>query len=426
MDLTKISNKIPPEVIEWAENNAGNRSFSFVEWVTTHYGELVGRYFAARRYKNGVKITEVMRETTGKGRGCVKNLLFTPVGGYIPVFEREDKVFRCGGYPYIAFPKEQFGVWEEIEYPVGFSYRVLNPGEIFSLEEFKYCGYTYGDPIVWARRYRKDKEIEMFGKLGIPLSPVLMKKARNDKAFKKFLYTNGSATWLYGVNATVYAYEHNVSVEEARRITNQLRLAIKFISELKGVNVDRRRVIDFCDKNNVDYELYNDYLKAIKKLGYSLEDTKNLFPKDFKSIHDLRASEYAAVIAKEDQIRRKELYDRFANQAERWKGMCDSNREYVVRIPDSPADLIREGEALGHCVGKMGYDKKMADGVTVIAFVRRACAANTPYCTMEFDPKTAECKQLYTSHNTRPPEEVVTFAEGWLKTVKEAIKCKTP
>ena len=119
MDLTKITASIPKEVSAWGEKNATNRGTAFIGMLSLRYGEIVERTFAVRRYtKKGVLITEVRRRATGNAQTIVKNLLFSRIGGYIPVFECEDRYSRCQGWNLKAFDKEDYDVWYEASLPL--------------------------------------------------------------------------------------------------------------------------------------------------------------------------------------------------------------------------------------------------------------------------------------------------------------------
>ena len=45
------------------------------------------------------------------------------------------------------------------------------------------------------------------------------------------------------------------------------------------------------------------------------------------------------------------------------------NEDFVVIIAKSPAELIKEGEVLHHCVGRMNYDQKFVKEQTLIFFI---------------------------------------------------------
>lgn len=421
MDLTRISGRIPKEVIEYAEKNAFNTQTLFVAFLQIRYGVIVERTFACRRYKNGVKITEVRRRCSdGKSKPVMKNLLYGNIAGYRAVYEPEDKVSRSYGFSYKVFSKEDFDVWHKMDYDTNFYCIYLNTELIFQIPKYKYCGYTNGDVIQWLKRYEEDPGIEMFGKFRIPLSPVLTTKARKEKPFRKWLMKNAYDVRLYGVNAAVYAYEHNETIENARRITSELRNCARAISELKGTEINRKRLNDYLEEKKIDYILYNDYLKAIKALNIDLKDTKNIYPKNFRVMHDLRTSQHQAKID-------NELQEKFNKAILKNKWVECEGDTYVIILPKTISDLRKEGESLHHCVGKLGYDSKMANGKSVICFCRELKQRDVPFVTIELDAETKKIKQRYGDHNSTPSNEVISFIEKWAKEIqrKEKIKCMT-
>lgn len=60
------------------------------------------------------------------------------------------------------------------------------------------------------------------------------------------------------------------------------------------------------------------------------------------------------------------------------------NGNYIVFIAKSPSDLIREGELLNHCVGRMNYDQRFIREESLIFFVRRVTEPDTPFVTVEY------------------------------------------
>lgn len=423
MDLSKVcGNNIPPEVAEWCKKNASNTAYRFCSYLEYIKGEVVERSFGCRRYKKcGVKITEVLRSATGEKSAVItKNLIYASMGGYIPVWESEDR-YAGAGWHYKVFGKEDFDKWEKAGAYVGFSKVYVNASMIFDIPEFKYCGYSGGGVISYLNAYRKDKTVEYFGKMGLSLSPVLINKAKSDGKFRRFLFDNHAAISIYGVQAGLFAYKHGISVEEARRacyVKNQLdRLVAHRIPEIKGTTLDRQRVLDYVDTNNINYASYDDYLKAIKALKLDLNNTKNVFPNDFDRMHELRAAEYASQQAEIDAEKRKKLYKAFEKRSKELKSFEMSRATYTMIIPNSITELIQEGELLSHCVGKMGYDKKVADGVSIIAFLRKSNDLDTPYVTVEYRLDKNELRQCYGYKDSKPCEEAITFANLWAEMV---------
>lgn len=417
MNLKKIKNDIPKAITEWAEQNAPTSSKALVSVILYRYGEIVERTFATRKLaKKGVVITEVRRRATGNHETFVKNMYFTQMGGYTPVFEAKN----CGYY----FSKSEYEQWYEV-YPQYFQFEsvLLNADILPGIEEFKYCGYSGGDVIKYLNEYRKNPMVEYFGKLNLPVSKSLISKLEKDKKFKTFVFKNVDDVRKYGPQATHYAYNHNLSISEAYKLTCEKRVAVSCIPSLKGQkNLDYLRIIEFCDTNNISYPLYNDYLRSVIALNLDLKDTKNIYPRDFQAMHDLRTMEYESLQDKLDREKRKKLYSDFAIAGTKATEYEYSHNGLLLVAPRDISDLVKEGKTLKHCVGRMGYDKKMANNEIVIMFVRQESDPTMPYVTIEFNLKDLELKQSYGKSNSKPTAEVITFVNEWVTLMQKKLR----
>ena len=419
MDLKNICvDPLPRDVVDWCEQNSIGTAHRFCAYLEYIDGEIVERVFGTRRYKKfGVKISEVMRHSTGDSSRIVRNLLYRTMCGYTVVYDATDLYDRTSGYGFKVFSASDFNIWYPASGNVGCSYVYVNPQLIFTIDEFKYCGYTSGPVTSYLNAYRKDHSLEFFGKIGLGLSPALMKKAKQDAAFRKWLFQNRNGVKIYGPSAALYSYKTGKDLKESHDFLYFKRqfdlMVAKRIPEIRGTKLDRARVLDYVDTNNIDYALYDDYLKAVKALGLDLRDTKNIYPRDFMRMHDLRASEYAAKLAAEDRVKRAQLYEDFKIAAQHAKNFEVMGDKYVLVAPEDVSDLVKEGDALSHCVGRMGYDKKMADGISLIMFVRKASDPTTPYVTLEwrFDKKCLN--QCYGHKDSRPDDETMAFVNSW-------------
>lgn len=421
MDLTTIPNDIPIMVQRWAEDNATSNK-QFVSILEYRQFEMVERAFGIRRYaKDGIKITEVRRRTTGKCPMMWKNLTFSIYGGYYPVFKAEDRI-SGNGWGLKIFDKEWFDRWDIAGMPLMFGCKCLNPEFVFTIDEFKYCGYSGGDVIEYLKAYRKNPKIEFFGKLKITPYASLVNKADKDRQFCSFIAKNRNAVEGYGAQATIHAYNHNMSIADASRKLNDERMALRHIPGMRGAKLNRLKIVDWCDANNVDYSIYSDYIEAVIGLGLDLTDTKNLYPKNVKRMHDIRINELESVRAKQDRIKRKELYEQFAKAGQDAKAYEWENAEYKIIAPQDISELAAEGKILGHCVGKMGYDKKMADGKCVIMFVRRVTNINEPMVTVEYDLTRKKVLQSYGKNNSRPKSDVQAFIKAWEADVWKKVR----
>lgn len=418
MNLEKIKVKaLPEQVKEWCESNAVSTTTRFCAFLEYIKGEIVERCFATRIKKKTVNITEVSRICTGDKNGFIVKNLTRSYAGYNAVYKAEDIIYRSYGYPVKVFDKEDFDKWYHPDTSVGFYFVIINNDLIKTIPEFKYSGYSGGAVISYINAYRKDKNVELFGKLGISLSPILINKAKKDGKFRRFLFENHKAININGVQATLFAYKHNITLDEARRacfVKNQLdRLVSNRIPAVVGTKIDRQRLLDYVDSNDIGYRIYDDYLTAIKALRYDLNDTKNVYPNDFKAIHDLRASEYADFKVKQDEKKRKALYKKFRTVAQTFIQYEDFGDEYSLIVPKEASELIKEGEALQHCVGKMSYDQKMVDGKSLIMFCRNSSDIDTPFATLEYDLKENKIRQFYALKNSKPPEDARAYVDAW-------------
>ena len=155
-----------------------------------------------------------------------------------------------------------------------------------------------------------------------------------------------------------------------------------------------------------------------------MDEDKNVFPHDFKRWHDIRIDEYATKKALEDAQKRKEFYEKFESIARKYLPLQKQNgREYVALIATSPSDLIHEGTALHHCVGRMGYDQKFAREETLIFFIRTKSAASTPFVTVEYSVSKHKILQCYADHNSKPDENALHFINKiWLPYANKQLR----
>ena len=149
-----------------------------------------------------------------------------------------------------------------------------------------------------------------------------------------------------------------------------------------------------------------------------------MFPKDFKRWHDIRIDEYNSAKALEDAERRKKLENQFASVASKYLSLEHKSKgNYVVVIAKSPAELITEGDALHHCVGKMNYDQKFLREETLIFFVRNRESVETPFVTMEYSVSKKKILQCYGLSDSRPDQVVLDYVnKKWLPYANKQMK----
>lgn len=429
--LNDIPDFVPPEVSMHAEEN--HEGFiKYVSYIETHGETVVQRTFAFQQ-KSGklLKIKEVMRWQTGSDNWLCRNMLLKAMGGYSVVFDRKN-IYSYGCL--IFSGKNDYDVWETMNvkhFHVPIFPKVLNASSVAQIDKYKYCGYKDGDVVEYINTWEKHPCVEFFSKAGLPLKASLIKKCEKDKSFCRFLLKNRAAVMRFGAEATLKAYKEHISIENAqkelgirREITYRFRDNNHIREVLKEKILDRDRVVKYLNDNKIRPDVYNDYLRAVKGLQLDLQDTKNAFPRDFMTMHDLRVLEWSSVEAKQNAETKKELYEAFVKTSEMCRKYEFEGDGYKILIPKNLDDLAVEGNFLKHCVARMGYDKKMIDGTSLIAFVRKADREEMPFVTVEYSFADNKVRQQYGKHNSIPDEEVLKFIEKWSVFMKKTLKAE--
>ena len=95
----------------------------------------------------------------------------------------------------------------------------------------------------------------------------------------------------------------------------------------------------------------------------------------------------------------------------------------ICIIAKSPNELVKEGKALNHCVGKMGYDKKFVDEQSLIFFIRDKENPKVPLVTVEYSLISKKVLQCYAYHDTKPAKEIEEYVyHNWLPYANTQLK----
>ena len=428
MDWKKLKEDMttPKGVREYIYDNAKSYQ-AFIKWLQWWHGKLIIRTFAfkcQRKGTNPILWTEVERAVVGEEYAIQKNIYYTQMGGYRAVFSDTKKIStNYYGYTYYYFAPEDFDVWHT-EKAAGLYGEYINVDYIFTLKKYKYCGYSGKQDLKqYLEAYDKDHTVEYFGKAGLRYQVMLGKKAKKDKGFCKFIVENAEKVNAWGYQISEYAYTHKCSFQEAQFEVEMKRKADRFFRgcEKTQYKVDRVKIYKYAKLNigKWNFErLYHDYWNACVVLGFDMRDTKNSMPNDFFRMHDIRTEEYASYKAEIDKEKTKEFNKRLEKAASKY--MFDyQNKKYLVRLPQKKSDFVNEGEALHHCVGKMGYDGKMAAGKIIIAFIRLTEQPDKPFVTVEYDLNERRIMQMHGSYNSDPDKETRRFVNGWARKMRE-------
>lgn len=427
--------RIPARVKKEAQKKADTKSIAWLVWLQEYDGTLLARVFAAKkklvrahwdsRPVYDLKIHETMRELIGTSIMVERNIWCNPCGGWMCYFPEENEVGVFDWHS--VYTDKRPGVYMKL----------VNPEAVTKCERFRYCGWREdtGVPLSsYLNAWLENPGVEYFGKLGLIPKKSLVQKATKDGNFRKWLRTltpdQIRDANCYGPNATLQAYKFKCDIRKAYATANDHRQRMNRIRNYAAPVMkyfSAEKIEEYMTEEATGHEYgfaasYADYIDACVYLGLDLKDTKVAFPREFDRMHDLRIDEMRSKQEKADRKTRRKLYRDFKTAAESLKRFEQATGIFCIVIPDTPMDLIREGKKLHHCVGHMGYDKKMAEGRDFIAFLRKADNAGAPFVTIEYNIKEKKLQQCYGDHDSRPEAAAQAFAEAWAAMVTETLR----
>lgn len=147
---------------------------------------------------------------------------------------------------------------------------------------------------------------------------------------------------------------------------------------------------------------YRDYLDDCLTLEMDMKSDSVLFPKNLHRAHENTTKQ---VKLKADDLLNQKISKRYNELLKKFVFETDG---LFIRPAASSQELIDEGKALNHCVGR--YADSYANGSTNILLIRKASQPDKPYYTME---ATNDNRILQTrgKNNCTMNSEVVQFVE---------------
>ncbi len=321
--------------------------------------------------------------------------------------------------------------------------RFINPEYLQKWPEYKYCAYDETtDAFDYLTAYRKNPKIELLAKLlncQYAKAPCINKKAERDKNFLLFLRDN--ASYIKAKRPTsndiCAAYNKKVSIEtQSEESTMRRNFYTTFwrrhylrdddLAYIQYQNLDRdgrTKMIRYLIRNKINPETYKDYLIALRELGLDMSDTKNLYPLDWQYWHDMRMHQYATSKAKINRAKKAAITRRIKAKAKEYAALLMQNENFHILLASSKKELVKEGEYLHHCVGRMDYDQRIIEGRSLVCFIRKASAPDVPFVTIEYSLQKNQVVQCYGKGDTTPNEDVMQFVENvWQPRAKAIIQ----
>lgn len=411
------------------------KGLRFYAYLTTIKKELVKITVAMRnKGKKEQLIKQVAVHGVYSDKCLVRDLEYCYLGIYayrVGWFDEGIK-YRYGIRPYY-----NDGVW----YSVAFKY--YNPyAEVVNLNlALKLYPYSAVDilhpacPITYLRTYIKYPQAEYLIKAGLGKfvrSKMILELIGKDKKFCKWLMSNKRVLSdnPYYIAVIIRSYKTDKSLDELQAYAEAVIILKRqeyFPILRKAFGKDLEQLIHYVSIQKTGVTTYYDYFKACTYLGLDMNIPKNRYPHDFRRWHDIRIDEYATAKAIADEQKRKELYEQFKVIAEKYLPLQRNLHEtYIVVIAKSPAELIKEGDTLHHCVGRMNYDQRMIREESLIFFIRNAAEPDKPFVTVEYSLANKKVLQCYGEYNSKPNEKVLEFVnKKWLPYANRKLRSLT-
>jgi len=359
----------------------------------------------------------------------VKDIQYCWIGGYVVGWYQE-------GLSKVQKYYED-GIWYEAEdkYFDPFA-PVMNLDYILKLKEYKYSAIdrAYTDKYLkYLRLYEKYPQMELLVKFGLhqySMSKIILNKTAKDKKFCKWLIDNRQELSInnYYVSTVILSYKMNKPFKIIQQYEENKKYFCKKgnferIKSLINKN-DYEEFLLYLFKNNASLSAYQDYIIACNYLNINMSIERNKLPRNFRKWHDIRIDQYHTQKAIKDKEERKVLYDKFDKVANKYLPLQRIAKEnFVMIIAKSPSDLLKEGEILNHCVGRMNYDQKFAREESLIFFIRNKEEPQKPFVTLEYSLKSKKILQCYGYRDSRPSQEVLDYANNvWLPYANKKLK----
>lgn len=414
----------------------------FYSYLSTWRKELVKVTVAVKHYKEKWYCKQVAVHGLRADNALVKDVEYFTIAGYVVGWS---DIKACAR-------KKQWedGLWYSCKRKYFDMYApCVNLDYLARFPEYKYSEYKNApntEILAYLRLYEEFPEAEYLIKSGLgyyAMNKTILRQIRKDKSFHKWLVAHSDknmASGRYYCNAIIKAYKENLPLVHVNSIEGRKRSLVsdyqgKYIislAHIKGIKGEYERFFAYLDKQDISTSLYLDYIRACDYLNLDCSDNAIRYPKDFHRWHDIRIEEQRMIKAEKELLQAEKAYKEkaqlvkdFLIAAEKYLPLAAFNKDqhYAIFIPKSPIELIKEGNALSHCVGHNGYDKKMANQESLIFFVRRMEELDKPFVTIEYSIKQKKVLQCYAYGNTKPETTVLEFVHNkWLPYANKTLR----
>ncbi len=171
-------------------------------------------------------------------------------------------------------------------------------------------------------------------------------------------------------------------------------------------------------------ETWKDTLSMAKRLRLDLNDPYVYRPGD---LHGRHQNYVEQINQKNEELQALDLAEKFPRVEEICAGIGPLysyvGETYTVAVPRGILDIVREGRALNHCVGKSDrYLERIESRESYIFFLRRTAAPEEAYYTLEVEPDgTVRQKRTLGDVQNADIEDARTFLREWQQVISKRL-----
>ena len=213
-------------------------------------------------------------------------------------------------------------------------------------------------------------------------------------------------------------------LEQEKIHVSDIDFILDRMSEQQVCNYLQRQKSGTRDSLRQIISTWRDYLSMADKLGINTNDEIVYRVKLLRQRHDELV----------EQLRKRERDMEAAATARKYRkiaGICRlikpkyeyTGEVYSIVVPSGVRDIMREGDALSHCVGKSDrYWERIEQQEAYILFLRKTAEIDKPYYTLEVEPNgTIRQKRTYFDRQNDDLKDAEQFLKEWQKVVSERI-----
>ena len=161
-------------------------------------------------------------------------------------------------------------------------------------------------------------------------------------------------------------------------------------------------------QEHFDMRTYEDHLRMCSDLGYDMENTFIIFPKNLIQEHQIVVQRWNEVHNAQEREKAKKRNEEYVALRDTYRTLYSfEENDLQIVVPNGCEDICAEGQNLRHCVGT--YIDKVCKGISIILFVRKITDLALSYYTMELrGNKIIQCRGFKNGGMTDEVRQFIT------------------